>query len=112
MKANELKPCPWCGKLPIIEPWHGGGPHKRMVSCDNDNCKVMPRVSGETPSLAIKAWNTRTSYHLHPGNELARALNTLRLTYHWTNNESDKYADRLHRIGFPVRWDAKKGRFV
>ena len=50
--------------------------------------------------------------HLHPGNELARALNTLRLTYHWTNNESDKYADRLHRIGFPVRWDAKKGRFV
>ena len=66
----------------------------------------------------IKKWTTDFGrrepvlYHLHPGNEVARALNTLRLTYHWTNNESDKYADRLHRIGFPVRWDAKKGRFV
>jgi len=66
----------------------------------------------ETLSTVSKGTRGAKRYHLHPGNEVARALNTLRLTYHWTNNESDKYADRLHRIGFPVRWDAKKGGFV
>jgi len=55
----ELQGCPWCGKIPTMEHWHGGGPQKQLVHCINDWCKVQPGVTGETPKLAIKAWNTR-----------------------------------------------------
>lgn len=57
----ECLPCPWCGLTPQIEPWHGGGPLKMMVSCpDGDSsCDVGPMVTGPTRRKAIKIWNTR-----------------------------------------------------
>jgi hypothetical protein len=55
-------PCPFCGSSEIdIEPWHGGGPDKHMVSCAHEDCEVQPGVTGETKQEAIDTWNARPS---------------------------------------------------
>lgn len=59
---NKIYPklCPFCGETPSVEPWHGGGTLKRMVSCGNENCYVQPEVTGSTRKQAINRWNYRT----------------------------------------------------
>jgi len=57
--AKEPLTCPFCGQLPKIEPWHGGGPQKRMVHCVNELCWVSPMVSGASRGTAVANWNTR-----------------------------------------------------
>ena len=59
LAATEAKACPWCGTRPTIQPWHGGAPAKKMVSCENEDCDVAPSVTGETRTKALSAWNTR-----------------------------------------------------
>ena len=58
-KQMDPLPCPFCGHLPVIEPWHGGAKTKRLVSCDNYECHVVPMVSGPTRGVAVAKWNTR-----------------------------------------------------
>lgn len=56
---GEILSCPFCGKPPTVEPWHGGGPEKTMVACESERCSVAPQVTGETREKAIKNWNRR-----------------------------------------------------
>jgi hypothetical protein len=55
----DLKKCPWCGTAPVMQRWHGGGPEKRMLGCDNLDCRLAPAVCGETPEEAIIHWENR-----------------------------------------------------
>lgn len=59
LEEYAAKPCPFCGAQPIIQPWHGGGPRKRLVGCDNDDCDLRPCVARSTRGKAIAAWNRR-----------------------------------------------------
>lgn len=53
----ELKPCPFCGKAPVIMKTRDG---KFYVRCDNLACGVFPATM-EWPIITdvIKAWNRR-----------------------------------------------------
>ena len=51
-------------------------------------------------------------YHLHPGNEVARALNVLSRARKGILPYRYCAAVALRKAGFPVRWDVKAGRFV
>lgn len=39
MEDIKLKPCPLCGRNPIIEHWSSGG-KMYMVKCNNPDCPV------------------------------------------------------------------------
>lgn len=58
----RAKPCPFCGGPATITKWHGGGPLKTMVSCEDEHgtsCHVAPDVVGKTLEEALERWNTR-----------------------------------------------------
>lgn len=59
--GEELKPCPLCGRKPIIEHWSSGGT-MYMVKCNNPDCPV-PVTSyptGHNLDEVIAEWNRRT----------------------------------------------------
>jgi len=55
----DLKDCPFCGSSPEIQYWHGGGPEKRHIGCNNSRCDVNPGVTGENERSAISKWQRR-----------------------------------------------------
>ena len=55
--ANELKPCPFCGKQPITMP-SGVNDTGLMIQCMTKDC-LGPHCSYIPPASAIKVWNTR-----------------------------------------------------
>jgi hypothetical protein len=60
-KRGEASTCPWCGTLPFVQGWHGGGPTKVLVGCESDRCALSPCVTGETLAEALRNWNRRRS---------------------------------------------------
>jgi hypothetical protein len=57
----HLKTCPFCGSVPTVERWHGGGPHKVRVGCDDPECTVRPASCDDDPWRAVGDWNCRFS---------------------------------------------------
>lgn len=57
----SVKPCPFCGNFPAMERWHGGGPKKRLIHCEAEDCYVLPSVCAETPTAAARRWNARSA---------------------------------------------------
>lgn len=65
MRALTTLPCPFCGEAAHVEPWHGGGKRKHMVSCINDDCYANPGVTGASKHRAIQNWNQRPPARTH-----------------------------------------------
>lgn len=59
MAEKWICACPFCGSEPTIQYWHGGGPDKKSISCENEACFVSPSVTGETRDQAVRRWNYR-----------------------------------------------------
>lgn len=85
LKVGELKPCPFCGATPDVEPKNPkieGDAWTRIV-CKNDGCWVKPHASayidGDHYSAAREAWNRRTepspAAPITISNEMERSLN-------------------------------------
>lgn len=56
--ASELKPCPFCGKTPIVE--FGNGIKKYWISCNNPKCRVQPTTDAHIKkSVITREWNRR-----------------------------------------------------
>lgn len=60
MNKPELKPCPFCGKKPIIERWNSGG-SMYMVKCNNPDCPVPVNgyPAGHNLDEVKEQWNRR-----------------------------------------------------
>ncbi len=68
-RANEdenitLLVCPFCGQYPSIETWHAHpetmppGPEV-IITCDNVDCRVAPKVISNNFDHAAEWWNSR-----------------------------------------------------
>jgi hypothetical protein len=51
--------CPFCGEIPEIHRWHGGGPRKTMIACTNTKCPVQPQHCAATRAKAVAEWSKR-----------------------------------------------------
>lgn len=60
--SKELKPCPLCGRKPIIEHWSSGGT-MFMVKCNNPDCPepAKPYPKGHRLNEVIAVWNRRAN---------------------------------------------------
>jgi len=61
--------------------------------------------------VAIRVTTAVDGDHLHPGNEVARALNVLSRARKGILPYRYCAAVALRKAGFPVRWDVKAGKF-
>ena len=82
----------------LKELWGGFSEHMRPLYADKIESEVI-------------CVGSRKRYHLHPGNEVARALNVLSRTRKGILPYRYCAAVALRKAGFPVRWDAKAGKF-
>ena len=58
--SEELKPCPLCGRKPVVEHWSSGG-KMYMVKCNNPDCPVPVESypKGHKLDEVITEWNRR-----------------------------------------------------
>ena len=63
---TELKPCPFCGKKPVVEMWSSSG-LMFMCKCNNPDCDVPldGYPTGRKPADVIEEWNRRADNGQH-----------------------------------------------
>lgn len=61
MVKMDLRPCPFCGRKPIIEHWSSGG-IMYMVKCNNPDCPVPVNSypTGRNLNDVEDEWNKRS----------------------------------------------------
>lgn len=55
-KQPELKPCPFCGKKPVLA---DDDPANTYIYCDNAKCQMCPDTLYASRRKVIRLWNTR-----------------------------------------------------
>lgn len=62
MSEPKIKPCPLCGRKPIIEHWSSGG-IMYMVKCNNPDCPVPVNSypTGRNLNDVVDEWNKRVT---------------------------------------------------
>ena len=56
----ELKPCPFCGTIPLVTGWYISYTVLYQVHCGNENCKIKPMtMMNSNKTTAVKEWNER-----------------------------------------------------
>lgn len=55
--TEDLKPCPFCGNIPVLS--DDGWTHTWTVECPHFECYVNPQTVAFGRERAIAAWNTR-----------------------------------------------------
>jgi hypothetical protein len=63
--SDQLKPCPFCGVLPI-ERDDFGGVGLFLTSCENPKCGIHPYRVGKTREECTIKWNLRTAEQNEP----------------------------------------------
>lgn len=59
MTVHSLKPCPYCGRKPILEEWSSGG-RMYMVKCNNPDCLPLEMYpKGQLLIEVMKEWDRR-----------------------------------------------------
>lgn len=62
---DELKPCPWCGRVPE-EPRHFANQitpvYKKRYGIDHGCGNVVTTVFGDSPEEVIERWNRRAEH--------------------------------------------------
>jgi len=87
-------------------------PGTLWVAMSRDEYRPAFGVYERKPDFKMASGEIALRYHLHPGNEVARALNVLSRTRKGILPYRYCAAVALRKAGFPVRWDVKAGRFV
>ena len=59
MAMKEPLPCPFCGMLPVVEPWAGKDRISVVIYCKFEFCFATPSVIAKTKETAMEYWNTR-----------------------------------------------------
>ena len=63
MREIELKPCPFCGEVPMMDMYEGFYADNYYIICRNSDCEMNEVYTGmdKSPEVVAKKWNKRVS---------------------------------------------------
>jgi len=56
---SDLKPCPFCGDVPVGRTIAGVHPPRWKVECRNEDCDMLVRAVDNVFEEAVALWNRR-----------------------------------------------------
>ena len=86
--SEELRPCPFCGEMPVTE--------NNLVACANKSCPTYDNYWTDPQILTIEQWNTRP---------IEDALNARIAELEAENEKIDYFFRRLRMFCIFAHWD-------